>query len=148
MMITVREILVEDAEAVSLLSGQLGYPLSKDQILGNIKDVMQSKMHTAFVALHEKNIVGWIGAAQAMMIEVMQHCEINGLVIDEQYRGKGIGKLLIERVRQWANENGNDKLTVHCNTKRTQAHLFYEHMGFKEVKQQKYFELTFDHIKK
>ena len=148
MRITVREMLVEDAEAVALLSGQLGYPLSKEQILINIENVMQSKMHTAFVALHEKNIVGWIGAAQAMMIEVMKHCEINGLVIDEQYRGKGIGKLLVEKVRQWAKVNGNDKLTLHCNTKRTEAHLFYEHMGFKEIKQQKYFELTLDHIKK
>ena len=142
MKITVREMLAEDTEAVNLLSLQLGYPLSSEQTHENIKNVLQNKMHTAFVALHENRIVGWIGAAQAIMIEVMPHCEINGLVIDEQYWGKGVGKLLIEKVKQWAKEKGNDKLTLHCNIKRTEAHLFYEHMGFKEIKQQKYFAIN------
>ena len=142
MRITVREMLVEDTEAVTLLSGQLGYPLSNEQTLENIKVVLQSKTHTTLVALHEDRVVGWIDAAQVIMIEVMPHCEINGLVIDEQYRGKGIGKMLIEKVRQWAKENGNDILSLHCNIKRTEAHLFYEHMGFKEIKQQKYFTIN------
>ena len=75
------------------------------------------------------------------MIEVMPHCEINGLVIDENYRGKGIGKLLIERVMQWAKEKGNANLSLHCNVRRTDAHKFYEHLGFKEVKQQKNFAI-------
>ena len=139
---TIREIIPDDAEAVNLLSVQLGYPLSQHQTLQNIKTVLQSKMHTAFVALDDNRIVGWIGAAQVMMIEVMRHCEINGLVIEEQCRGKGIGKLLIEKVKEWAKENGNDKLTLHCNTKRTEAHLFYEHLGFKEIKQQKYLTIN------
>ena len=73
----------------------------------------------------------------------MPHCEINGLVIDEKYRGKGVGKLLIEKVKQWAKEKGNDTLSLHCNVKRTGAHLFYEHLGFKEIKQQKNYILTF-----
>ena len=142
MNITIREMLPEDAIRVNLLSGQLGYPLSREQTLKNIQAVVRSKMHTAFVALDKNTIVGWIGAANAIMIEVMPLCEINGLVIDEQYRGKGVGKLLIERVTQWAKENGNDKLSLHCNIKRTDAHLFYEHMGFREIKQQKYFVIN------
>ena len=87
MRITVREMVVADAEAVNFLSAQLGYPLSISQTLRNIKAVLQSKIHTAFFALYENRIIGWIGAAQAMMIEVMPHCEINGLVINEEYRG-------------------------------------------------------------
>ena len=128
---------VDDASAVNLLSRQLGYPLSIQQTLQNIQAVLKSKDHTAFVAETENKIVGWIGAAQSIMLEVMPHCEINGLVIDENFRGKGVGKLLIEKVKQWAKEKGNDTLRLHCNVKRTNAHLFYEHLGFKEVKQQK-----------
>ena len=141
MKIVVREISAEDTEAVNLLSRQLGYPLSPEETLENIRNVLQSKMHTAFVALDENRIIGWIGAAQALMIEVVPHCEINGLVIGEEYRGKGIGKLLIEKVKQWAKENGSDRVSLHCNIKRAEAHIFYEHIGFKEIKQQKYFAL-------
>jgi len=128
-----------DAEGVNLLSKQLGYPLSIEQTLQNINIVSQSKEHTALVAEYENKIVGWIGASQSIMIEVMPYCEINGLVIDEHHRGIGIGKLLIEQVKDWAKEKGNDKIGLRCNVIRKETHLFYEHLGFKEIKQQKNF---------
>ena len=137
MKIITREMTANDAKAVNTLSNQLGYPLSIEQTLQNINTVLQSKDHTAFVAEYENKIVGWIGASQAIMIEVMPHCEINGLVIDQDHRGMGIGKLLIDKVKQWAKEKNNNKIGLHCNVKRTEAHLFYEHLGFAEIKQQK-----------
>ena len=128
-----------DAQEVNMLSRQLGYPLSLDQTIQNIHSVLRSKDHTAFVAVDEDKVIGWIGAAQAIMIEVLPHCEINGLVIDENYRGKGVGKKLIGELKQWARQKGNEMMSLHCNVKRTSAHLFYEHLGFKEVKEQKNF---------
>jgi len=139
MKIIIREMTAIDAEAVNTLSKQLGYPLSIGQTVQNINAVLQTRDRTAFVAEYENKIVGWIGAAQALMIEVMPHCEINGLVIDEHHRGMGIGKLLIDNVKQWAKEKGNNKIGLHCNVKRTEAHLFYQHLGFTELKQQKNF---------
>jgi len=142
MKINIREMTAKDAETVNALSKQLGYSLLIEQTLYNIKAILQSKDHTAFVAEFEDRIVGWIGAAQAIMIEVLPHCEVNGLVIDEYHRGMGIGKLLIDRVKHWAKEKGNDKVGLHCNVKRTEAHLFYEHLGFTELKQQKNFVIN------
>ena len=142
MKIIVREMDVKDAEAVNALSKQLGYPLSIEQTLQNIKAILQSKDHSAFVAEYENKIVGWVGVAQALMIEVMAHCEINGLVIDEHHRGMGIGKLLIDKVKHWAKKNGYNKIGLHCNVKRTEAHLFYQHLGFTELKQQKNFVIS------
>jgi len=139
MKISIREMIANDSKAVNTLSEQLGYPLSIEQTLQNVNRVLQSKDHTAFVAEYENKIVGWIGASQAIMIEVMPHCEINGLVIDQDHRGMGIGKLLVEKVKQWAREKNNSKIGLHCNVKRTEAHLFYVHLGFAEIKQQKNF---------
>lgn len=132
----------KDAAAINALSKQLGYPLSVEQTLRNINSVLQSKDHTAFVAEIENKIVGWVGAAQAIMIEAMPHCEVNGLVIDELHRGMGIGKLLIDKVKHWAKAKGNDKIGLHCNVKRTEAHLFYKHLGFTELKEQKNFVIN------
>jgi GNAT superfamily N-acetyltransferase len=64
------------------------------------------------------------------------------LVIDQYYRGKGIGKMLIEQAKQWAKEKGNNKLKLRCNVKRTETHLFYQHLDFMETKEQKTFELN------
>jgi len=142
MKIIIREMTLNDAKAVNILSSQLGYTLSIEQTLQNINAVLESNDHTAFVAEYENKIVGWIGASQAIMIEVMPHCEINGLVIDQDHRGMGIGKLLIDKVKQWARKKNNTKIGLHCNVKRTEAHLFYEHLGFAEIKQQKNFVIN------
>ena len=124
-----------DASAITILSQQLGYPLSEKQILQNIKAVLENADHDAFVAVHENKIAGWIGITQAIMVEVPPYCEINGLVVDENYRGNGVGKLLIEKAKQWGKEKGNDKLKLRCNVKRMETHLFYQHLGFIETKQ-------------
>ena len=137
-----RQMSSEDAAAVAALSGQLGYPLSSEQILQNINAVRRSEDHDAFVAIYDSHVVGWIGVAQAMMIESLPFCEINGLVIHENLRGKGIGKLLVERAKQWAKEKGNDTIRLRCNVKRTAAHEFYRHLGFEETKQQTAFILN------
>ena len=142
MEIDIRQIKPGDSAAITDLSGQLGYPLSQDQIRRNIEAVLSSKDHDAFVAVHENKVVGWIGVAHIIMIEMTPFCEINGLVIDEKFRGKGIGKKLIERAKQWAKEKGNDKLRVRCNVKRKETHVFYQHLGFIETKEQKNFEIN------
>ena len=127
---------IDDAKAVNRLSHQLGYPLTTDETTANIEAVINSPDHIAFVAEFNTQVVGWIGASQAFMIEVMPHCEINGLVIDKHFHGRGIAKLLIEKVKRWAKERGNKKLSLRCNVRRTEAHAFYRHLGFKDVKQQ------------
>src|SRR5512143_828225 len=118
MEISVRKIQSEDGAAVTALSRQLGYPLAVEQIVSNIIALLRSKDHDAFVAVHDNKVVGWIGVAQTIMIESPPFCEVNGLVIDENYRGKGIGKLLVEKARNWARERGNRTLRLRCNVKR------------------------------
>ena len=138
---TIREIKQSDSAAVTKLTAQLGYALSEEEIGRNMSLVIQSQSHSAFVAEYEKKVIGWIGVSQAIMIEYNPFCEINGLVIDENYRGKGVGKLLIDQAKQWTRDKGNATLRVRCNVIRKEAHIFYQRLGFKETKEQKNFEL-------
>jgi len=131
----------EDAPAINALSQQLGYPLSPEQTLQNMNAVIENKDHDAFVAIYENKVIGWIGLAYSIQIEMPPYCEIRGLVVDDHYRNHGVGKMLIEKAKQWAKEKGNDKLRLRCNVTRTEVHLFYRHLGFKEAKQQKVFEM-------
>jgi len=141
MEVIIRDIIEEDAEAVNTLSGQLGYIMPLEQTIANIRSVLATKGHHAFVAVHENKIVGWIGVAEALQIEAPAFSEIRGLIIDERYRGSGIGKLLIEKVKQWSKQAGNKTLRLRTNIVRKEAHLFYAHLGFKEIKEQKVFEM-------
>ena len=136
-----RQIIPGDAAEVSALSRQLGYPLTVEQMLQNINAILATGDHDAYVAVHDKKLIGWIGVYYSVQLESPPYCEINGLVIDEHFRGKGIGKMLIERIRQWTKERGTNRLRLHCNVIRKETHLFYQHLGFKEMKEQKVFEI-------
>jgi GNAT superfamily N-acetyltransferase len=142
MEIFIRDITEHDAEPVNILSTQLGYAVPLEQTLANIRSVLATQGHHAFVAMHENKIIGWIGVAHALQIESAPFAEIRGLIVDERYRGYGIGKLLIEKVKQWSKETGNKTLRLRTNVIRKEAHLFYQHLGFKEIKQQKVFEMS------
>lgn len=141
MEIDIRGITEQDAEAVNALSIQLGYAMPVEQTRANVRSVLGTKGHNAFVALHENQIIGWIGVAEALQIESAPFCEIRGLIVDERYRGRGIGKLLIEKAKHWGKETGTKTLRLRTNTIRKEAHLFYQRIGFKEIKEQKVFEM-------
>jgi GNAT superfamily N-acetyltransferase len=141
MNLEIRVINIQDAPAINRLSDQLGYPLSIEQTLQNLEAIIDSSEHAAFAAINNGELVGWIGVARIIMIEMMPYCEINGLVVDETFHGNGIGKLLIEEAKQWARLKRNDKLRLRCNVVRKDAHQFYSHLGFVATKQQTNFEI-------
>lgn len=141
MEIFIRQLSVDDVLPVAALCRQLGYHQSLDQTLENIKAVLGTKDHDAFVALHGEEVVGWIGVCVAIQIESPACCEIRGLVVDDHYRNCGVGKSLVEKAKQWCQEKGHKKLRLRCNMKRTETHLFYQHLNFKVVKEQKVFEI-------
>ena len=138
--ISIRQISEADAEAVADLSDQLGYHLSVAQILANIRAVAASKDNEAFAAVHAGQVVGWIGVSKAIELESTPFCEIRGLVVDSAFRRRGVGKLLVAKAKQWSHEQGTSRLRVRCNTKRKETHLFYRHLNFREVKEQKIFD--------
>ena len=110
--IRVRKIRKKDAEAISLLSDQLGYVLSFVETVLQIKKLVDSGDNCVLVALHDEKIVGWIYAFKALRLETKTFIEIGGLVIDENYRGKGIGKILVSKIKEWCIEQKISSLRV------------------------------------
>ena len=107
MEILIRQIAGGDALSVTSLCEQLGYMQTTEQTLKNIIEVLANENHNAFVAIHNNRVIGWIGLSKVLQIESGSCCEIRGLVVDELNRNKGIGKMLIEKAKQWAREKGN-----------------------------------------
>lgn len=140
--IHIRRIEEEDAVAIKSLSAQLGYRLSFEETIENIRDVLSSKDQTAFVAYKEDSIIGWIHIFRTVRLESKSFIEIGGLIIDENYRKQGVGKLLVNSALELAKEKHISKIRVRCNKKRFEAHKFYRALGFAEFKDQKVFELA------
>lgn len=56
--------------------------------------------------------------------------DVDQLVIDQQYRGKGLGKKLMEEVKNIALKNNCDRIELNCWMFNANALAMYEHIGF------------------
>ena len=57
---------------------------------------------------------------------------ISTMAIDEKYRGKGIGHLFFEKVKQLKKEKGYDTIELQVNAKNRLAYEMYRKYGFTE----------------
>lgn len=138
--ILIREAQAIDITAITDLSIQLGYKISIEQTEEYLRRIQHNSADIVYVAVINNNVVGWIQLFNTTRLESGSFCEIVGLVVDEQFRGQGIGNRLIEEGKTWAISRNITKLRVRCNTKRLDTHKFYRNIGFSEVKEQKVFE--------
>ena len=57
---------------------------------------------------------------------------VDEMVVDEKYRGQGIGKKLMQRITEIAIENNCQQLELESSFHRDKAHAFYEELGFEK----------------
>ncbi|MES2691672.1 MAG: GNAT family N-acetyltransferase [Bacteroidota bacterium] len=77
-------------------------------------------------------------------VESDSFVEIGGLVVHEDYRIRGVGKMLVKEVIAWSHSKKSTKIRVRCNTIRKEPHVFYNSIGFIETKEQKIVDMKLD----
>ncbi len=87
----------------------------------------------------EGHLCGWIGVHILRCVEMDKCGEISGLVVDENYRSRGIGRILLQVAEAWARSRNCGAILVHANVKRERAHRFYQQSGYAWAKTQEMF---------
>ena len=59
-----------------------------------------------------------------------RRCTVESVRVDEKYRGQGIGREMMLWAIERAKENGCISMQLTTNAERTDAHRFYENLGF------------------
>ena len=136
--VQIRNIAIEDYESITELTNQLGSNITSNTVYDQIGEVLRNPDHFAFVALRDKKIVGYIHCFNAIRLTSKPFTEICGLIVNEEERRNGIGKLLVQKVESLNNDCG--KIRVRCNYKRESAHKFYYNLNYSLNKEQKIFE--------
>ncbi len=140
MSLLIRKMEPVDAEAISTLSHQLGYPATLEACRERIDAILQHPDHCVFVAVVDEHVVGWIHGFHTINLESDPFVAIAGLVVDEKHRRMGVGKMLIDKVIEWSVSKKCGRVRVRCNAARKASHLFYEALDFRDVKEQKIFD--------
>ena len=142
-MMIVRKVIEKDIPQLLSLLEQLGYAISSRDLQERIY-LIESKIDSAiFVAeQNDKQILGCLHVIIDSRLAEGTFGEIVSLVVDERERGKKIGRKLVNAALSWISDKGNSRVRVRCNVKRHDAHQFYTHLGFDEIKSQKIFEMV------
>jgi GNAT superfamily N-acetyltransferase len=145
--ITVRKVEKSDAKAIQVLSDQLGYPATLTEITTRLEDICGNDHHLVYVAESPGNgIIGWIHVLPRPLLVVQQTAEIGGLVVDEEHRGKGVGRLLMQAAEQWIYSQGYTEVVVRSNAVREGAHQFYPSVGYELKKTQQVYKKSLDSL--
>jgi GNAT superfamily N-acetyltransferase len=141
--VKIRMVKLADAERIAELSRQLGYPVTKKEMVARLKRAMKMKDGTCFAAeTKEHGVIGWIHVSVTPLLEVAPRAEVNGLVVDERVRSRGAGGILLEAAESWARKRRCPEMSVRSNVIRERAHGFYLKQGYEHYKTQKAFRKT------
>ena len=118
---------IEDNSMLGFVSGIINEKLLYNirfyfyAILGIITHIYNPDMILCFIR-HIFRIIKLKG------VEI--NSELLSIVVDEHYRGKGIGKILVETLNDFMMKNGVIKYKVFTDMKYSTGHLLYDKLGF------------------
>lgn len=136
----IRECTIGDFERVHFLnSTAFGYEYDLEKTKLRLADILSRKTDKIYVACVDDTVVGYIHGSDYECIYSDSLKNIMAIAVDEAYRGKGIGKVLLLCIEEWAEACGCCGVRLVSGFNRTGAHEFYLRCGYTNRKQQKNF---------
>lgn len=130
------------AKNISNYLARMGKPddQTNSELVKTLSEIIEGEQSSIFVAELSGHLVG------LLEIYIRQDDESNrnikhhrygymqSLVVDEQYRGKDIGKLLVEAAHKWARSKGADEIRLDVWEFDAGPLGFYERLGYSTIK--------------
>ncbi len=138
--VEIRRARQSDAAELARLSGQLGYPVSADEMSARLAAILGDDRHHVAVASAGEELLAWIHVERRTSLESGHRAELMGLVVDGRARRSGWGRKLVHEAERWARAHGLVALAVRSNVVRDGAHPFYESLGYSRRKTQHVYE--------
>jgi GNAT superfamily N-acetyltransferase len=136
--IKLRDANLDDKHALVALTAELGYETTSAEIQQRLSQILDKPDHKVFVAVSDKDsVLGWIHVYYHPVLMKDVLAELGGLVVTENARNQGIGKLLLIKAQDWAKQVGCQLMVVRTRSTRLGAHRFYEEAGYQFWKDQK-----------
>lgn len=141
----IRSFDLKDAEAIRELSrDELGYDFPLEETKKNLALFLESEDNQIYVAIIDDKVVGYIHACTYEVIYAPPMKNIMGIAVAKAHRQKGIGRALLEKMEDWAKEEGAYGIRLVSGAWRTDAHTFYQHCGYERKKKQYNFHKIFE----
>lgn len=135
---TIKEAKIEDVEKGLLevyIEGYRFHQNGRPDVFKNLSDdelkqelISDFEKFKIIEILKDERIIGYL--AYEFKGKRVLKLHVDQLVIKEDSRKKGYGKILMEKVKDIAKENNCNMIVLDCWTFNTNAMAMYEHIGF------------------
>lgn len=119
-----------DGEALARLIGQLEYAVTAEEVAERLA-IMQAEGRLVLVAELDGQVIGCLSTSIMRVLHRPAPVgRISMMVVDEALRGRGIGAALVRAAERSLAERGCYIVEVTSHVRRTEAHRFYERLGY------------------
>ena len=126
----IRQARAGDAPALALLIGQLGYPAGASEVAERLT-AMDSEGRAVLVAELGGAVVGCLTTSVMRVLHRPAPVgRISMMVVEEALRSRGIGAALVRAAEEALAAQGCYMVEVTSHQRRTEAHRFYEKLGY------------------
>lgn len=126
-----RTLTPADADAAARLLGQLGYPASSEALEARIRRAAAAQVESVAAEAGDGRVIGLASMHRMQLLtEDGPLALLTSLVVDEHARGLGVGRALVQWMCGRARELGCARITLTTHLRRSDAHAFYERLGF------------------
>lgn len=131
----VRMCRTDDAEQICMIiRDELGYTdITADKVLSSLQKIIGSDDYFTLVAEDNGEICGFISAVREISLESGEYCRILALAVKKEHQRQRLGTTLITLVESKARSEGAELVTLSSQFKRTEAHEFYEKLGYEKT---------------
>jgi GNAT superfamily N-acetyltransferase len=131
--VTIRRAEAGDCAALAELVGQLGYHASPDEVAARL-ETMAAENRLVLVAELDGAVAGCLSTSVMRVLHRPAPVgRISMMVVDEALRSRGIGAALVRAAEQARAAQGCSMVEVTSHVRRTEAHRFYERLGYEKT---------------
>ena len=141
--IHIRKIESKDyTSAAAIWRDVLGFSSVTDENVSETYEKMKGDdRYRTFVAVVDNAVVGFVTTVETLAVDHPNgYMKINGLAVLPAFQRCGIGKMLMERVEELAGERNISLIGLASGIQRTDAHKFYERLGYQKFISAKRYE--------
>lgn len=126
----IRRAEPRDAASISRLIGQLGYSAAAREVVSRLSE-MEAEGRTVLVAELDGQVIGCLTTSVMRVLHRPAPVgRISMMVVDEAHRSRGIGAALVRAAEEALAAQGCYMVEVTSHLRRTEAHRFYERLGY------------------
>lgn len=132
-MTIIRAAVHADLPQLLPLMEHLGYPYKLEELEERFETFNKLDGYGVAVAEQNSQIIGWIAWSKSVLfVKPMSRFHIEGLVVDDKYRGQGIGKKLMKFVEDMAEQYKPCIIDLTSGLRRAESgtHDFYKSFGY------------------